>query len=115
MSNKTKSRRPPISSLELPAKLFRGLGDLSRLSILNALRGGPLTVGQIVDVTALSQSNTSNHLRCLSECGLVVGEQRGRFVHYSLTDARIAELLAVAEDLLEDVTGGIDSCANYSR
>src|SRR5271163_3444159 len=52
--------------LTLQAKLFRGLSDYSRLSILQALRAGPLTVGEIVAATGLSQPNASNHLRCLS-------------------------------------------------
>src|SRR2546427_202742 len=50
----------------LKAKLFRGFSDTSRLSILEALRDGPLTVGALVEKTGLTQSNVSNHLRCLS-------------------------------------------------
>lgn len=42
------------TGLALKAKLFRGFGDPSRLSILEALRGGPLTVGEIVTATDLS-------------------------------------------------------------
>src|SRR5438874_1700512 len=38
----------------LKAKLFRGFSDMSRLSILEALRAGPLTVGAIVEKTGLS-------------------------------------------------------------
>ena len=82
-----------IRIVELRAKLFRGLSDSSRLLILEALRAGPLSVGEIVNVTHLSQPNASNHLRCLSECGLVTGEQRGRFVHYRLSDPRFEALL----------------------
>jgi DNA-binding transcriptional ArsR family regulator len=54
--------------LTLQAKLFRGLSDYSRLSILPVLRAGPQTVGEIVAATGLSQPNASNHLRCLSDC-----------------------------------------------
>ncbi|MEJ5250189.1 MAG: ArsR family transcriptional regulator, partial [Caldilinea sp.] len=42
---------------ELQAKLFRGFADPSRLAILETLRDGPLTVGEIVQATGLSQSN----------------------------------------------------------
>ena len=72
--------RADAHSVLLRAKLFRGLADPSRLFILEALRAGPLSVGEIVAITGLSQSNASNHLRCLSECGLVSGDQRGRFL-----------------------------------
>ena len=79
----------PVS---LQAKLFRGFSDPSRLSILEVLRGGPAAVSDIVATTGLSQPNASNHLRCLTECGLVVGEQEGRFVRYRLSDPRVGQL-----------------------
>ncbi|WP_345935781.1 MULTISPECIES: ArsR/SmtB family transcription factor [Tistrella] len=102
-----------IEAYGLQAKLFRGLSDESRLAILEALRDGPLPVGRIVEVTGLSQSNTSNHLRCLSECGLVSAEQQGRFVYYRLADARIEALLQLADDLLAEVGRRIYACTNY--
>jgi ArsR family transcriptional regulator, cadmium/lead-responsive transcriptional repressor len=43
-------------STSLKAKLFRGFSDPSRLSILEALRSGSLTVGEIVEITGLTQS-----------------------------------------------------------
>lgn len=95
------------------AKLFRGLADPSRLAILESLRLGTLSVNEIVVATGLSQPNASNHLRCLSECGLVVGEPRGRFVHYRLSDPRIDELLVLAGELLKATARGVDSCENY--
>ena len=70
------------TGLAVKAKLFRGFGDPSRLGILDALRQGPRTVGEIVDTTGLTQSNVSNHLACLRDCGLVASEQQGRYVTY---------------------------------
>jgi DNA-binding transcriptional ArsR family regulator len=60
----------------LKAKLFRGFSDTSRLAILEKLRAGPLTVGALVEKTGLSQSNVSNHLGCLRDCGLVTCSQQ---------------------------------------
>lgn len=97
----------------LKAKLFRGFSDPSRLSILDALRAGPLTVTEIVEVTGLSQSNTSNHLACLWDCGLVVREQQGRYVRYRLSDERVAALLGLADELLADVAQGVYECTRY--
>jgi DNA-binding transcriptional ArsR family regulator len=95
------------------AKLFRGFSDPSRLSILEALRNEPRSVGQIVQMTGLSQSNTSNHLACLRDCGLVSAEQQGRYVVYRLSDDRVHELLALAESLLADVARGVYECTRY--
>jgi len=101
--------------LELQAKLFRGFGDSSRLAILEALRGGPQTVGDIVKTTGLSQSNVSNHLGCLRDCGLVVAEQNWRYVTYHLSDDRVGDLLKLAESLLSDVARGVYECTRYNK
>ena len=102
------------TGLALKAKLFSGFGDPSRLSILDALRQGPRTVGEIIDATGLSQSNVSNHLGCLRDCGLVVAEQEGRFVTYHLSDDRVGDLIATAESLLADVARGVYECTRYN-
>ena len=99
--------------LALRAKLFRGFADPSRLAILDSLRDGPLTVGEIAETTNLSQSNASNHLACLFECGLVTREQRGKFVAYSLADERVAALLEMADGVLADVAAGVFACTRY--
>ena len=98
---------------EVRAKLFRGFADASRLAIVEALRSGPLCVGDIVDETGLGQSNASNHLACLLECGLVEREPRGRFVFYRLSDPRVAELLRTADALLDEVAVGVEGCDRY--
>ena len=102
-------------SIALQAKLFRGFSDPSRLAILEVLRSGPLTVGEIVKVTGLSQSNVSNHLGCLRDCGLVVAEQNWRHVTYHLSDDRVGDLLAMAESLLSDVARGVYECTRYNK
>ena len=99
----------------LTAKLFRGFADPSRLSIVEALRAGPLSVGEIVEATGLSQSNASNHLRCLTDCGLVASERDGRYVRYQLSDPRVDELIGLAEELLADVARGVYACTRYNQ
>jgi len=99
---------------ELKAKLFRGFSDPSRLSILEALRDGSLTVNEIVQVTGLTQSNVSNHLGCLRDCGLVKAKQQGRFAYYELSDPRVEQLLCLADELLVHVAKGIYVCTRYN-
>jgi DNA-binding transcriptional ArsR family regulator len=102
------------TGLTVKATLFRGFGDASRLRILEILRDGPLTVGEIVEATELSQSNVSNHLGCLRDCGLVIAEKQGRFVTYQLSDDRVGDLLSLAESLLADVARGVYECTRYN-
>ncbi|HEU5433200.1 MAG TPA: metalloregulator ArsR/SmtB family transcription factor [Thermomicrobiales bacterium] len=103
----------PTTALALKAKLFRGFADPSRLSLLEALRNGERNVGDLVAATGLSQSNASNHLACLADCGLVAREQRGRHVFYRLSDPRIAELLGTADVVLAEVARGVAACLRY--
>jgi ArsR family transcriptional regulator, cadmium/lead-responsive transcriptional repressor len=100
------------------ARLFHGLAEPSRLAILEALRDGPLHVGELVARTGLTQSNTSNHLACLLGCGLVSREPQGRRVIYALSDRRVEAILHSADVLVEQValqmltcTGGGDGAA----
>ncbi len=104
-----------VQAIELQAKLFRGFSDSSRLAILRALLEGPRTVGEIVAQTGLSQPNTSNHLACLRDCGLVITEQDGRFVSYALSDKRIAHLLRLADEILAQVAKGVYECVHYEK
>lgn len=101
-------------AIELQAKLFRGFADSSRLAILESLRDGPLTVSEIMQSTGLAQSNVSNHLGCLRDCGLVAAEQQGRFVYYTLSDKRVKQLLRLADELLADVAKGVYECTRYN-
>ena len=103
------------SPVALRAKLMRGFADPSRLAILDALRTAPLTVGEIVLATGLTQSNVSNHLACLYDCGLVAREQHGKYVSYRLSDARVDALLDLCDELLADVAAGIYACTRYAE
>jgi ArsR family transcriptional regulator, cadmium/lead-responsive transcriptional repressor len=106
---------PDLTTTTLKAKLFRGFSDPSRLSILEALRGCGLTVSEIVEKTGLSQSNVSNHLSCLFDCGLVHRQQKGRFVTYSLSDELVEKLLSISDELLVGAAKRIYACIHYNQ
>ena len=101
------------SCRRLKAKLFRGFGDASRLSVLEALRDGPRCVSEVVVATGLSQPNASAHLACLGECGLVTRERRGKFVYYAIADKRVVKVLEDAEAMLDEIGARVDRCPRY--
>jgi DNA-binding transcriptional ArsR family regulator len=103
-----------VQAIDLQAKLFRGFADTSRLSILESICDGPLTVSEIVAATNLSQSNVSNRLGCLRDCGLVAATQQGRYVYYRVSDDRVAMLLHLANELVADVAKGVYECTRYN-
>lgn len=53
------------------------------------------------------------HLSCLWDCGLVERERRGRFVYYSVADARVLAMLRASEDLLIHVGDQVFVCSRY--
>jgi ArsR family transcriptional regulator, cadmium/lead-responsive transcriptional repressor len=101
------------TALSTKAKMFRGFGDPSRLSILETLLDGPKKVQEIVQATGLSQPNVSSHLSCLRDCGLVSTHQQGKYAIYQLSDPRVSQLLNLASSLLADVARGVYECTRY--
>ena len=104
----------PGSHVETHAKLFRGLADPARLSLLSALTRTPSSAGDLARECALSPSSASNHLQCLLECGLVAVEARGRQNVYALADPLIAGLLEISDQIARGPAGSlIEACRNY--
>ncbi|MHC4973774.1 MAG: ArsR/SmtB family transcription factor [Planctomycetota bacterium] len=102
-------------AIHVKAKLFRGLADPSRLSLLEALRDGPKNVSALVELTGLSQPNTSMHLNCLWCCGLLDKEVRGRFSYYRIKSDKVVAILEAAERVLDEVYDRIAECARYEE
>ncbi len=74
-------------------RLFKVLGDESRLRILQVLGEGERTVSEILAGTGLAQTLASFHLRVLREAGVLDAERRGPFIYYRLADASLPNLL----------------------
>jgi ArsR family transcriptional regulator, cadmium/lead-responsive transcriptional repressor len=98
--------------IELARAFFRGLGDRSRLAILEHLRGGPSRVSDIVDATGLAQANVSSHLACLWECGLLARQRQGREVHYKLISG-VDDLLEAAGSILLAAGRTLGACPSF--
>jgi DNA-binding transcriptional ArsR family regulator len=104
-----------IQKLSIKAKLFRGLGDSTRLSILESLRQSERTTSEIVKETGQNQSNISNHLSCLLDCGLVKNRRQGKNVFYSLGNKKVSNLLEESDAILSELARGIYECVNYNE
>ncbi|MDX1620603.1 MAG: metalloregulator ArsR/SmtB family transcription factor [Nitriliruptorales bacterium] len=85
---------------QLTASVCKALNDPKRLMILYALRDGPLTVSELVDLLEASQANVSQHLAILRERGIVVADRQGNNVHYSLRHAQVLEAIDLLREIL---------------
>jgi ArsR family transcriptional regulator len=66
------------------SRLFRALGDETRLRIVALLAHGELCVCHLHEALGLSQPNVSRHLAVLRAAGIVGGRREGRWVYYAL-------------------------------
>jgi ArsR family transcriptional regulator len=84
-------RRYP--GLEESARLFRALGDETRLGILKQLREqGEVCACDFQACCRLAQPTVSHHLKVLRRAGLVRADKRGLWVYYTLNEERLARL-----------------------
>jgi ArsR family transcriptional regulator len=83
--------------LELESNIFKALGHPIRLNIVKKLSEGELCVCKLVDENEFSQANLSQHLKILSNAGLISKRKNGNFSMYSLADENIKELITICE------------------
>jgi DNA-binding transcriptional ArsR family regulator len=90
----------PDTLAELIAQRFLVLGDPTRIRLLDQLRDGPATVGELQKVVGGSQQNVSKHLGVLLGVGIVSRTREGNFARYAIADENVF-------DLCEHVCGGL--------
>ena len=90
--------------LALVAERFKALAEPARLQIMNELRAGELTVGELVEATGLGQANVSKHLQMLHAMHFVVRRKDGLFVYYALADKTVSRLCDIMCGRLEAET-----------
>ena len=101
---------------DLVARYFRGLGDATRVRILELLQEhGEVSVGELVERLGQSQPKVSNHLACLRWCGFVETRREHPSVYYRIADARVAQLLTLGRSLLDDNADHVAACRRIDR
>jgi ArsR family transcriptional regulator, arsenate/arsenite/antimonite-responsive transcriptional repressor len=87
------------TDVEATLRLFRALGDETRLRLLEQLHGGEQCVCDLTDELEASQSRLSFHLKALKDAGLVTDRREGRWVYYTINPEAFAILERVLGDL----------------
>ncbi|HUM15016.1 MAG TPA: metalloregulator ArsR/SmtB family transcription factor [Candidatus Nitrosotalea sp.] len=85
-------------------RMFRALGDETRLRLLKRLRAGEQCVCDLTDELESKQSLLSFHLRSLKEAGLVTDRRDGRWVYYALNPDALDTLRRLLDDLKPERT-----------
>ena len=90
----------PEPLIELVAQRFRVLGEPMRIKLLDRLREGDATVGELQQALGASQQNVSKHLGILYDAGMVRRAKDGNHTRYTISDPAVFELC-------EQVCGGV--------
>jgi len=98
------------TALDTKVQFLHGFSHKTRIQILDLLQDGEKTVSEITKSVSGSQSSISQHLACLRGCGIVIGRQEGKFMHYSLRNDKVRNLLNMFDEVLNDVEKDVQSC-----
>ncbi|MDO5041304.1 MAG: autorepressor SdpR family transcription factor [Peptoniphilus sp.] len=82
-------------------KTFKALADKTRREILNMLRDGPLSAGEISDKFNMSKATTSYHLSILKDADLIIDNKEKNFIIYSLNASIFEEVVGYIMNFLE--------------
>jgi ArsR family transcriptional regulator len=91
------SRRPIF---RIKAEFFKTLGHPARVRILELLRDGELTVGELQSALELDSSGTSQHLAAMRRQGILEVRREGTRAYYKVRDPRTFQLLEIARQLI---------------
>lgn len=71
---------------------FKALSDPTRRAILDLLKGGAKTAGEIGSQFDMTGATVSHHLSVLKEAGLISDERRGKYIYYELNVTILDEI-----------------------
>lgn len=101
---------PPADAAEiyeLYARVCKAIADGKRLLIINVLREGPRTVGEVVAALDIPQANASQHLAVLRDRGIVNARRSGSNVYYALTSPKLVEAVDLLYEFMAERYGEI--------
>lgn len=91
-------------------KFFKGLGDPTRLRIVEGLLEKERNVSELINLVRVPQSNISNHLACLKWCGYITSRKEGTSIYYQITDDRVKKIVGLAREIIADHAENLYAC-----
>lgn len=92
------------------AVMFKAFCDENRVQILQLLRDGEKCACRILDEMQITQPTLSHHMKILCDSGVVVGRKEGKWMHYSISEDGLENVMNYLEKLMEKVDGDYESC-----
>lgn len=79
---------------------FKALADPTRRRILELLREGRLTAGEIGSHFDMTGATVSHHLSILKDAGLITDERQGKCIYYELDTSIVEDIMGWAAQFL---------------
>ena len=109
MKKKRRRRRKKRMALYAGARLhvlhkvFRALGDQTRLRLMNLVNGREVCVCYLTEILGISQPKISRHLAYLRKEGFVAARREGKWMHYRLDKPAEYEAAKILRMILDEV------------
>lgn len=78
---------------------LKALADPIRREILNMLKDGKMSAGEIVDKFPVTGASISRHLSVLKDADLIRDTREGKFIYYELNASVLEEIMLWISDL----------------
>ena len=81
-----------VPQAERIARVFKALGDATRVRLLSLIGGsesGEMCICDLTEPVGLSQPTVSHHMKQLVDAGLATREQRGKWAYYRVVDGAL--------------------------
>lgn len=80
---------------QFKAEFFQALAHPTRIAIVEQLRNGELSAGDLIERLGIEQANASQHLAVLRAKNILINRKAGNQVFYSVRDPLIVEVLDI--------------------
>jgi ArsR family transcriptional regulator len=100
---------------ELQAEICQTLASPKRLQIVNLLKGGELSVGEMVRAMGVPKANASQHLSIMRQKGLIIARREGTTIFYRLASPKITEACSIMREVLLTLLAGQETLSRNIR
>ncbi len=87
---------------ELQSEVCKTLASPKRLEIINALKEGEKTVGELVDILGVPKANVSQHLAVMRLKGILKSRREGVSIYYRIANPKVVQACALMREVLTE-------------
>jgi ArsR family transcriptional regulator len=87
---------------ELQSEVCKTLASPKRLEIINALKDGEKTVGELVDILGVPKANVSQHLAVMRHKGILKSRRDGVNIYYRIANPKVVQACGLMREVLTE-------------